>query len=126
MEKIKNYIIYGLVVLILMVFAYYDIHMAKLEKQNLDLRNEVAKLDTVKMNKDSSYSKLIFEFNKEKDLVSFLKRENSRMANELNNPSVVIISNTVPESVKVNSFNMTSGDTLIQEVDTTKTLKELK
>ena len=83
LDKIKNYVIAGFTIIIIGLFLWQDYQSSKNEKEQLDLRNTVARKDTLIREKDSSFSRLSLEFNSQKDLNNILQTENKSLADQV-------------------------------------------
>lgn len=128
MNKTTIYNLIALITIGLVVFFLFK----NQQKTIVELKNRIVKMDTVIMEKDSSYSRLIRESVKKNDVLNFLKTENFQLYQQLQHQNVLLSVKTKVESVKVettikindkmdlNSKTITE-DTVYNDYDTLKT-----
>ena len=81
--ELKDKIIIGLILLIIGNFFYNDYKNSQLEKEKLDLTNQIALKDSLIKEKDGAYTRLSMQYNSQKELILELKNDSIFSAKEL-------------------------------------------
>lgn len=105
----QNIIIAVLILLLVGLFFYSDYKSNKLENEKRELRNQLVAKDNIIKEKDSSYSKLSYEYSSQKEMYDMLNKENSKLAKELKKKNEII---TYLLSVQVKPDTVFIKDTL--------------
>jgi len=105
--KLEMKVIIGLCVLIIGQFFYSDYRMSQIEKEKLELRNRIVMMDSAVKEKDSSYTKLAYEYTSQKEIFNKLKQENEGMAKDVKKKNEIItlllMARVKPDTVYVNT-----------------------
>lgn len=72
-----------LIIIIVAQFFYYDYQKSKVERETIKLKNELVARDSIALEKDSSYSRLSFELDSQKDLYKLLEQSNAQLAYQM-------------------------------------------